>query len=335
MIVCSIATNTYLSRFSCLLSSLRRHHADAIVILCQPERELHPIVQKLPVHAVRAGDLHSADFWKVPLRQSMAEVARAIRPRLIQRAFDMYPHESLFIALDSDMTVEAPLVEATDLISRSDIVVTPHYLQAQPSQPPADLFLALSRGTYNTGFIGLRRTTVASDFLAWWQEKSESFYGSDPVRGLYYEQKWLDAAAAVFPLTVLDHPGYNIGYWNVRERSIQWGGDQWESCGQPLRCMHWAGFTWCDADRRLAVAAGEDIVSQLYARHRRRARRVDRVLKDAAHEWTYDKYISGESIDAEVRFTVRLNPQILDTFANGDELSNELLFTAIVANRTE
>jgi hypothetical protein len=335
MIVCSIATNTYLSRFSCLLSSLRRFHADAIVFLCQPERELHPIAQKLPVHAVRASDLYSTDFWKVPLRQSMAEVARAIRPRLIQRAFDMYPQESLLFALDSDMTVEAPLVEATDLISRSDIVVTPHYIQAQVSQPATDLFFALSRGTYNAGFMGLRRTPVASDFLAWWQEKSESFYGSDTVRGLYYEQKWLDAAAAVFPLTVLDHPGYNVGYWNIRERSIRWSGHRWQACGQALRCMHWAGFTWCNADRRLAAAAGEDTVFQLYGRHRRRARRVDRLLNDAAHEWTYDKYVSGESVDAEVRFAARSNPRILDTLDSSKKLSNELLFTAIVSHRTE
>ena len=331
MVICSVATNSYLPRFLCLLRSVHRFHPEARVVLCQPERELHPIIDKLRLHAVRASDLYGDDFWRRPLRHSIAETSRAIRPRAIQYALNMYPEESVVIGLDADMTIESPLVDAIDLILRTDIVVTPHYLHGPVGQPVSDLILALSRGTYNSGFVGLRRGVTAASFLAWWQDKAEAMCSYDPSRGLYYEQKWLDAAAALFPLTVIRHHGYNVGYWNVRERAIQWSGHRWEACGQPLTCIHWSASTWHEADRRFLTYAGVDLASEIYRPHRRVARRIEKLLNDAVHEWTYDKFQSGEQIDGEVRAAIRSNPRILDCIEGAAMLSNQYLFSALMS----
>jgi hypothetical protein len=97
--------------------------------------------------------------------------------------------------------------------------------------------------TYNLGFLAVSRHPSLATFLTWWKDKLEFRCVVDIERGLFVDQKWMDLAPGLFDdVAILRHAGYNVAYWNLRQRAmVVEDGGQIAVNGQPLRFFHFSG----------------------------------------------------------------------------------------------
>lgn len=243
--VCTIVAKNYLSLARVLCSTFVQHHpgARAFVLLAdEVDGAWDP--QYEPFEVVEAREIGIPEFHDFAFKYNVLEFSTAVKPYFLQFLFD---HRSVshVLYLDPDIQVFSPLVEVVEALETNDVVLTPHILRPlrDDGRRPNETDFLLS-GTYNLGFLGLRRTDDTEALLEWWQSRLYDHCYSDPARGLFTDQKWMNLTPCLFPRVVtLRHPGYNVAYWNFQERlDLERNGSGYEVGGEPLRFFHFSGF---------------------------------------------------------------------------------------------
>jgi hypothetical protein len=224
------------------------------------------------------------------------------------------------IYLDPDIVAYSGLTEVEG--SNAEIMATPHLTEVDPRWPSVyeNELRVLRHGICNLGFLALRNSGTAFDFLDWWERRLLYLCLDDPANGLFVDQKWFDLALGLFPVLLIRHPGYNIANWNGIARSVTIkSGGQLECAGNhPVRFIHFSGF-----------ASGRDLIA--YNRIDRegaevliklRDKYIEEVRKRSVHpieSWTYSSYHSGEHIELRSRrnwlFRPRTGTPELDPFS--------------------
>jgi hypothetical protein len=63
-----------------------------------------------------------------------------------------------------------------------------------------------------------------------------------PEEGLFVDQRLIDFVPAFFAPYIVRDRAYNVAYWNLHERRVNWNGEGYEIAGSPLRFFHFSGF---------------------------------------------------------------------------------------------
>lgn len=213
-------------------------------------QRIHPEWERfvLLVGETAASDLPEASFTTVRLealplpgarqfcfRYSILELNTAAKPWMFEHLFARGYDRVVY--LDPDIVVYSPLVE---LDGDAFLTLTPHLTGSIPGDAHPSERAILQAGAYNLGFLAVSRHPALERFLAWWQEKLEFQCVVDIGRGLFVDQKWMDLAPGLFPdVNILRHDGYNVAYWNLRQRSVE--GGTLTVNGAPLRFFHFSG----------------------------------------------------------------------------------------------
>jgi hypothetical protein len=142
-------------------------------------------------------------------------------------------------------------------------------------------------------------------FLADWGARLDTHCLWDPGRGMHWDQRWLDLAAARHPaVAVLRDPGINVGYWALPERD-----------GAHLRLFHFSGYQPSRPNRatKYSPRVGADELAPLpeYARLLREAG-VDHTL---GLPYSWDRFDNGVPVPAIARTLV--GDRSGDPFATG------------------
>ncbi|GGC63407.1 glycosyltransferase family 4 protein [Undibacterium terreum] len=148
------------------------------------------------------------------------------------------------VYIDPDILVIDRLVDVERLLDEgAAAVVTPHLTAPlDDGLEPSELDI-MRAGSYNLGFLALGSLPASDAFIKWWEDKLEYGAVSDPARGLFTDQKWVDMAPGMFGgFAVLRDPGYNVAYWNLPHRPVTREDGVWLSDGRPLRFFHFSGF---------------------------------------------------------------------------------------------
>jgi glycosyltransferase involved in cell wall biosynthesis len=249
---CTIVSRNYLSLARACCRSFLEHHpgARAFVLVADALEGVDPAAE--PFTCVAADTVGVPNFEGFAFKYNILEFNTAVKPYFLEHLFEREGVTQLFY-LDPDVYVFGPLLEARAALEAGQIALTPHVLRPFPAdgRRPQEVELLLS-GTYNLGFLGLRRTDETRELLRWWQERLYEGAYSDPARGMFTDQKWMDLVPGLHRgVGVLRHPGYNAAYWNLHERSdlrpAPDGG--WSIGGAPLRFFHFSGFDKRDLER--------------------------------------------------------------------------------------
>lgn len=240
----TICAKNYLSRARVCLESFREHHPDVAICLFlsdEDDQGYQPGNEAFPV--VLARDLGLPTWGDMVLRYDVTELSTAIKPACFARLFSE-GHEQV-VYLDPDTYVTASMSEVMGPLARSEIdaVVTPHITRPiEDDLTPSDVDM-LRVGVFNLGFLGLRRSQEALDFVTWWDEKLRFGAVSDLAAGLFTDQKWCDLLPCFIGRTlVLRHPGYNVAYWNLMHRPVEYDGARWTAAGGTLALAHFSGY---------------------------------------------------------------------------------------------
>jgi hypothetical protein len=159
------------------------------------------------------------------------------------------------------------------------VVLTPHLTAPlADDRHPSDLSI-LQSGTYNLGFVAMRRCDDTARLLRWWQGKLERDCVVDIPRGLFTDQKWMDLVPGFCARTVVErHPGWNVAYWNLAHRQVDPGPSGFTVNGQPLFFFHFSGYDPRSASiskhqDRFTLAACTPATQQLFALYTERLAR--------------------------------------------------------------
>ena len=219
--VVTIVSNNYLHFARTLMQSVAQQHPEADRYCVIVDRDL--------TH----GEALNAEFDTIPLDQldlpegddflfqyNVLELNTAVKPwalaYLIRRGY----RNVLYI--DPDIVLYRPLEEVfTPLESGAELVLTPHLLApVTDTLNPGELDIRRA-GTYNLGFCAMRAGDNMLGMLQWWQGKLKRDCIIAHDRGIFVDQSWMDLVPGLFPnVFVLRHPGYNIAYWNIAQRSV-------------------------------------------------------------------------------------------------------------------
>ncbi|HEX7808698.1 MAG TPA: glycosyltransferase, partial [Thermoanaerobaculia bacterium] len=229
--VFSIVSPNYRPYARVLMSSVERHHPDweRFVLIVGGDAEGPGEV------ALDALALPNAQQFC--FRYSILELNTAVKPwmfeHLFARGFDRV------IYLDPDIVVFSPLVE---LDAPAFLTLTPHLTGFIGGDGHPSERAILQAGTYNLGFLAVARDPQLGSFLNWWKEKLEFQCVVDIARGLFVDQKWIDLAPGLFArVNILRHDGYNVAYWNLRQRTVAIDDGNATVNGEPLRFFHFSG----------------------------------------------------------------------------------------------
>lgn len=259
--VFSIISPNYRHFARVLMASVERHHPDwdRFVLLVGDPSTVDAVEETFT--SVRLEALPLPNPRQFCFRYSILELNTAVKPWMIEHLFERGYDRVLYI--DPDIVIYSPLAEIEEAPPETFLTLTPHLTGfIEGDEHPCERTI-LQAGTYNLGFLVVTRRPLLHRFLKWWQEKLEFQCVVDPVRGLFVDQKWIDLTPGLFPdVRILRHDGYNVGYWNLGQRTVIADGDNVTVNGQPLRFFHFSGFDPASPDlvsrynykQRLAVA---------------------------------------------------------------------------------
>jgi glycosyltransferase involved in cell wall biosynthesis len=240
----TIVSKNYISYAKVLSDSYLKQHPnhDFIVVLVDRAEGLVDGLLENGSEVIEFENFNIPNIEIFIYRHSIMELNTAIKPYVIHSLFTQFNYESV-VYLDPDIYVFKPLTRIYDHLENNSIVLTPHLRKPYYDDKfPAEINI-LQSGTFNLGFIGLKRSAVTTDFLNWWKERLYKHCFVDISNGLFVDQKWIDLIPSYYAdHFILRDPGYNAAYWNLHERPITQKGGAWRCDQQELYFFHFSGF---------------------------------------------------------------------------------------------
>ena len=240
----TICSNNYLSLARALAKSLAATGNDYHFIIGLVDKmddrlaDWYKDVTILPCDQIGIPDLE-----EIAIKYSIAEFNTALKPFYFQHLFKQYPNAEYITFLDPDMLIYRKLQELEDGHKAYEILLTPHILHPMEldGKHPTEISY-LSTGTFNLGFLSLRQGPNTTAFLDWWAERLRHFCYFDFPSGLFVDQKWVNLVPVFFEsVFVIKHPGYNVAYWNLQERTLSKNNNNWFINQQyPLSIYHFS-----------------------------------------------------------------------------------------------
>jgi hypothetical protein len=272
---CTIISRNYLSHARILAQSYTRHHPGARFYLLVVDGLPQGTEAGADVELLGPDDLALPNFYEMCFEYDVAELCTAIKPSLLLLLFDRFGEDQVLF-LDPDIMVMRPLEELREPLASASIALTPNLLRPIPldGKRPNEQDILLA-GAFNLGFIGVRKSPQAYEFLRWWAERLQRGGAVvDVPRGLMTDQKWADLVPGLFPATViLRDDTYNVAWWNMHHRALARQGEQFLVNGRPLAFFHFSGFDPSrprqftkECENRTKVVAGTAL-AELLARY--------------------------------------------------------------------
>jgi hypothetical protein len=330
MLICTTSTANHLPKAACLARSLSTTQPDHTMLLCLAERDRTAIGQLGTnfTHVVLASELGLPHFESLMFRYIAFEACTAIKAQLFLWALESFPEEQEFLFLDADVMAYSRFEELEFVFPRAEIILTPHHVQDEYSYERTwdNMLRTLLCGVFNSGFVALRRSQAALAFLKWWNDKLSEYCRKDESCGLFFDQRWLDAALAFFDVTVFREPGYHVANWNIASRCLssspRFG---YLVNGRPLRFFH---FSMVDSGRDLYYfrkhLPRDNPVFGLRDRYVQEIKQLD-AGGHSRIPWSYEFYHSGERISADVRRAYRELPELSTKFSDPFAQSNSAM----------
>ena len=239
--VFTIVSRNYLHFALNLMASVAEHLPGTrrVIAICDALEGIEIADPGIELVGIEA--LGIAELDRMVVQYTILELNTAIKPWVFAWLLANTPAEKV-IYFDPDIQLYGSGQPLLDRLDGADVVLTPHLTAPlDDDRHPSDLSI-LQSGTYNLGFLALRRSPDTAALLRWWQGKLVHDCVVDIPRGLFTDQKWIDLVPGFCERTHVErHPGWNVAYWNLKHREVEAAGDGWTVNGRPLFFFHFSG----------------------------------------------------------------------------------------------
>jgi len=307
--VFTIVSKNYLHYALNLMESVAQHlpAAQRVVVLCDSAEGL--AVAPAGIEFLGIEDLGIAQVDRMLFQYSILELNTAIKPFAFRKLFER-PGFASVIYFDPDIQLFSSGAPLLARLQQADVVLTPHLgAPLDDDRHPSDLSI-LQSGTYNLGFLALRRSADAASLLNWWSEKLRRDCVVDIPRGLFTDQKWMDLVPGFFERVCIErHPGWNVAYWNLKHRAVTQDAEGFKVNGQPLFFFHFSGYSIggrsiSKHQDRFELAQCSAATQQLFAQYVERLDRFGR-SRYAAMPYAFARLANGISLPDVARRVLR------------------------------
>jgi glycosyltransferase involved in cell wall biosynthesis len=270
----TICARNYLPFAKVLAESFLQFHPDSKFYLLLVDGEAKTDVDEID-SAIRVIlpselDIDREEFERMAIYYDVMELSTALKPLGMKYLLDNGTEIAVY--LDPDIRVFSELVEIPKHLVSTSIALTPHTLHEIPRDGlrPSD-FDIMASGTFNLGFIAIRKCAESYEFLRWWNERLVFDCISDIENNLFTDQRWIDFVPSYFSFSIIKDYGYNVAYWNLHERKMTRLDSGISVNDHPLRFFHFSGYKpdmpWVlskhVADRPRVILSEQPIVKDL------------------------------------------------------------------------
>ncbi len=272
VLFCTVVTSSYAGLAQTLHSSLVKSNpksrllvlvvdADSAVTIEVRDDSLHYLSVN-EVLSESQNDLRMLDYY------DLFEQCNALRPFLIKHMIITYNCENV-IYLDSDTWVAGSFDPIVNGLLHYSFGYSPHIGMPLPNDGLRPSEWAFTQfGIYNSGFLAFRKTPVSLEVLDYLCQRMRNFAFFDPPV-MHGGQEILDLAACIFRQHFwhIDHPGANIAYWNLGERSLTINGDKILANGKEVIFFHLSGYDFTQGEKFTRFQGRHDFVTQPILKH--------------------------------------------------------------------
>ncbi|KAA8482027.1 hypothetical protein BDE36_1137 [Arcticibacter tournemirensis] len=213
----TICSKNYIGLAAALEKSFRLHNPDSDFFIFLADELSDSQLMEVPQSAVVAkGELElSANEWTdMSFKYDVVEFCTAIKPFCFQVLLNRGYEKAIYF--DPDILVFDALDYVYEKLETTSVIVVPHEVVIGSDNPQRG-------GIYNLGFLALKSSNASNRLLKWWGDRLKTHAFSDPIRGFFTDQKWMDHLPVVLEAGeyyVSKHLGLNYAPWNFDEREI-------------------------------------------------------------------------------------------------------------------
>lgn len=307
IVVTSIANN-YLNKAIVLARSLKAFHPDIyfVIILSDKIIEEDNIYPNEIDEIIEINTLPIKNFKNWAFKHDVEELCTAVKPIAIKKLLQRKNvTELLFI--DPDIKIFSPLDPIFKALKHNDVLLTPHLTHPElSSNGIADNEIAaLKHGVFNLGFLGLRKSKNAIEFVSWWGERLRLYCYKDYLNGLWTDQKWVNLALGFFDYVgVFRHDGCNVATWNASNRKITQKDGKFFVNNEPLIFYHFTGYDSGAGKIELAKYLPQNpLLKLIWKDYENSLKQIN--FKKVNLDCCYAYFESGEKISYEARLAYR------------------------------
>jgi Glycosyl transferases group 1 len=240
---CTIISKNYLGSARTLADSFHRFHPNVpffVLLVDQVDGYFKPREERF--YLVGTDELDIPDKDGFFFKYNILELNTAVKPYFLSYLFDKFGIKKLFY-FDPDILITERVSRLFELLDTYSIILIPHITAPlEDNFRPSELDL-LQAGTYNLGFIALAATPTTRRLLLWWQNRVYEQCLMAPDRGMHVDQKWIDLVPGLFgEVFIMRDPGYNVAYWNLHSRTVDYVNGRIRVNGEPCYFFHFSGF---------------------------------------------------------------------------------------------
>lgn len=248
---CTIVSPNYLAYARTVSASYLKQHPEHrffILIVADLSLEDRTVFEGDGFTPVMLMEIGLTDVRGEGMKYDILELNTNVKPTFMKYLIQTFDLESL-IYLDPDIFVYSPLTPVFEALDGgASAVLTPHLTAPiDDDELPGEQEM-LYNGTYNLGFIAVRRCEEAWRLLSWWERRCLDLGFSEGRTGLFVDQKWMNLAPGMFDqVKILRHPGCNMAYWNLHERTLVEDAENYVVNGWCRLCFfHFSGIVLDD-----------------------------------------------------------------------------------------
>jgi hypothetical protein len=283
---CTIVSFNYLAYARTLCTSFLEFHPNDkfyVLLVDRLPQDFDPTHENFALVLVE--ELGIPDFESVSFKYGILELNTNVKPTFLKRLFTEGIDQLIYF--DPDILICAPLHPVYEALHANAIVLTPHCTSPNEEGSYSEVLLLID-GVFNLGFIALSRAAETERFLDWWEHRCLTLGYNERWTGLFVDQKWINLVPCYFDsVHVLKHPGCNVAYWNLHERTLEKAEGCWMvNETSPLICFHFSGIH-VDGESRISrhteqfdLLSRPDLV-ELFSDYR--ARLVLNGIRDISH----------------------------------------------------
>jgi len=306
LIICTSICDNYLPKAMALADSVKKTNPSAKFLVCLTERQVNKVAIEFKDfdYVVLSKDMGFEDFDKFIFKHSIVEASTAVKGQLFRYMLEKYPEENKFVYLDPDIIVYSELKELNQILDKEAIVLAPHILK----YGNIDMELScLKHGVYNLGFLAIKRSKEAIEFINWWAARLSQYCYDDIPNGVFTDQKWINLAPCFFDTYTLKHHGYDFATWSLKTSTMTKTGAEYFVEEDPLRFIHFSGFDSGTIDWAIKEWMRDKMDSPFIGLYKEYIATLNKFGHTTLGKlpWSYSSYSSGEKVDTRVRVYYR------------------------------
>ncbi len=219
---CTIVSPNYFAFARTLAGSYLAHHSGhRFFVLIVSSTDDRDAFSGHGFEPVLLRDLPLEHMRREAMKFDILELNTNVKPTFLKFLFARFGIETLTY-LDPDIFVYGALTPVFEaLAGGASATLTPHITTPITDDRLPSEQDHLYNGTYNLGFVGLRRSEETAQMLDWWERRCLDLGFSEGRTGLFVDQKWMNLAPGLFArVHILRDAGCNMAYWNLHERRL-------------------------------------------------------------------------------------------------------------------